>query len=141
MALPSIGGGRQMGDGNTGEVVIGTQGTPTAKTTSATLTVAELATGIITVNQGGGAVSTLTTPTGTQLDAAFSNAKIDSSFDFWIINISTVDAEDAAIAAGTGVTLVGNDDILANSATTINSSAHFRFRRTAANTWTVYRLS
>lgn len=141
MALPSIGGGRQLGDGNTNEPVMGVQGTPAAKTTSTTLTVAEIAGGIITVNQAGGGASNLTTPTGTQLDAAFVNAKVNSSFDFWIINTSTVDAEDATIVPGTGVTLVGNDDILANSATTINSSAHFRLRRTAENTWTLYRLS
>lgn len=141
MALPSIGGGRQFGDGNNNEPVIGTQVAPAAKTTSTTLTVAELLTGIITVNQAGGAASNLTTPTGTQLDAALSNAKVNSSFDFWVINTSTVDAEDATIVPGSGVTLVGNDDILANSATTINSSAHFRLRRTAENTWTLYRLS
>ena len=141
MALPSIGGGRQLGDGNTNEPVMGVQGTPAAKTTSTTLSVSDIAAGIITVNQGGGAASNLTTPTGTQLDAAFSNAKVDSSIDFWIINTSTVDAEDAAIVAGTGVTLVGNDDILANSATTINSSAYFRLRRTGTNAWTLYRLA
>ena len=141
MALPTIGGGMQIGSGDSFDPVLQVQGDPAAKTTSTTLTAAEIATGIITVNQAGGAVSTLTTPTGALLDAFFTGAAIKSCYDFYIINTSTVDAEDAAIAAGTGVTLVGNDDILANSATTINSSAHFRLRKTGTATWVLYRLS
>lgn len=141
MAIPSVGGGYQLGDGNVSEVKLGTQSTVTAKTTSATLTAAELATGIITVNQGGGAGSTLTLPTGTLMDAAFTNAKVDSSFDFSVINISTVDAEDATIAVGTGWTLVGDVIVNAKSASTVPTSGLFRARKTGTATWTLYRLA
>jgi hypothetical protein len=55
--------------------------------------------------------------------------------------VSTVDAEDATIAVGTGWTLVGNVTIEANSATTKISSALFRARRTDTATWSLYRLS
>ena len=47
MALPNGAGGYQFGDGNLNEINMVTQVTPTAKTAAATLTPAELATGII----------------------------------------------------------------------------------------------
>lgn len=141
MGLPTVGGGYQFNDGNVNEIKISVQSTPTAKTTSATLTAAELATGIITVNQAGGAGSTLTLPTGALMDAAFSNMKTDSSFDFSVINISTVDAEDATIAVGTGWTLVGDVVVNAKSASTIPTSGLFRARKTGTATWTLYRLA
>lgn len=140
MALPSVGGGYQFNDGNVNEVELSTQSTPTAKTTSTTLTAAELGTGIITVNQGGGAGSTLTLPTGTLMDAQYTNMKVDSSFDFTVINISTVDAEDATIAVGTGWTLVGDVVVNAKSASTIPTSGQFRVRKTGTATYTLYRL-
>ena len=52
MALPSIGGGRQLGDGNTNEVVLGTQAAPASLTSTATLTIAQLVTGIVLGNPG-----------------------------------------------------------------------------------------
>jgi hypothetical protein len=61
MALPNGAGGYQLGDGNLTEIILGTQATPTAKTAAATLTAAELATGIITYT---GAAVALTVPTG-----------------------------------------------------------------------------
>ena len=141
MALPSVGGGYQIGDGNTNEPDIGVQGTPATASVTATLTVAQLATGILTVNQAGAAACTLTLPTGALMDATFTNAKPNSSFDFAVINVSTVDAEDATLAVGTGWTFVGNVTIAANSAVTTISSAVFRARRTDTATWTLYRLS
>jgi len=141
MALAQVGGGYQFGDGNLNEMTIGVQNTPATASVTATLTVAQLLAGIITVNQAGAAACTLTLPTGTLTDAAFSNMKVNSSFDFAVINVSTVDAEDATIAVGTGWTLVGNVTIEANSATTKISSALFRARRTDTATWSLYRLS
>ena len=66
MALPNGAGGYQLGDGNLTEIILGTQPAPTAKTAAATLTAAELATGIITYT---GAAVALTVPTGADLDA------------------------------------------------------------------------
>ena len=141
MALPSVGGGYQFTDGNQNEMEIMPQATPATASVTATLTAAQLGTGILTVNQAGGAACTLTLPTGTLMDATFTNIQTNDSFDFSVINVSTVDAEDATIAVGTGWTAVGNVTVAANSAVTTISSARFRARRTATATWTLYRLS
>lgn len=141
MAIASSGGGYQIGDGNTGEVQFVNQSAPTALTTSATLTAAQLATKLLTANQGGGAAATYTLPTGTLMDAAFTNFRTDSSFDFHLTNISTVAAEDVTIAAGTGWTVVGNMTIASNDAATSISAGTFRARKTGTATWTLYRIS
>lgn len=118
------------------------QGTPTAKTVSATLTAAEILAGIITVNQGAAGASALQLPLATAMDTALPESAANDAFDFSVINISTVDAEDASITTNTGWTLVGNVDIPAYSAAgSLNSSGRFRARKTAAGAWTLYRLS
>lgn len=115
---------------------------PAAKTVSATLTPAEVLGGMLTVNQGGAAGSTLTMPLGTDLEAAMpAEVAVGDCFDFTIMNISAVAAEVATLAQNTGVTLVGNVTIAANSAITTISDATFRCRRTAASTFVVYRIS
>ena len=130
MALPNGAGGYQLGDGNVTEVVIGTQTAPTAKTAAATLTAAELATGIITYT---GAAVALTVPLGTDLDAAFTSMKVNSSFDFSIINTDAADA--ATVTANTGCTLVG---VAAVAAVT---SCQWRVRKTADATYVFYRIA
>ncbi len=115
---------------------------PVAKTTSVTLTAAELLGGWVTVNQGAAGSSTLTTPTGTQIDDAFpSTIAIGDSFDFSVINLSTVADEDAILDGGVGVTQVGNNDIQSEDVVTNNTSGLFRFRRTGENTWDMFRIS
>ena len=130
MALPNGAGGYQIGDGNLGEVILGTQQAPVAKTAAATLTAAELATGIITYT---GAAVALTMPLGTDLDAAFSSMKVNSSFDFYIINIGGTNA--ATVTANTGVTLVGT------AAVSAGASSNWRVRKTADNTFVAYRVA
>lgn len=116
------------------------QGAPAAKTVSATLTAAELLTEIITVNQAGGATSAQQLPTAADLDAALPTFAAGDSFEFSVINTSTVDAEDASITTNTGWTLVGSMDIHAYSAAgSLNSSALFRARKTGTAAWTLYR--
>lgn len=136
MALPSVGGGRQLGDGNISEVVIGTQGAPATATSSATLTVAQLLTGIILGSPGSSAAA-YTLPTGTLMDATLTNAKVDSSFDFSVTNVDGSGSGVITMTAGTGWTLVG----LATVAATAGTTGHFRARRTAAATWTLYRIA
>jgi len=130
MALPNGAGGYQLGDGNLNEINIVTQVTPTAKTAVATLTAAELATGIITYN---GAAVALTMPLGTDLDAAFPSMKVNSCFDFYIINIGGTNA--ATVTANTGVTLVGVAAVSANTA------CNWRVRKTADATYVAYRVA
>jgi hypothetical protein len=130
MALPNGAGGYQLGDGNLNEINIVTQVTPTAKTAVATLTAAELATGIITYN---GAAVALTMPLGTDLDVAFPSMKVNSCFDFYIINIGGTNA--ATVTANTGVTLVGVAAVSANTA------CNWRVRKTADATYVAYRVA
>ena len=130
MALPNGAGGYQFGDGNLNEINMVTQVAPTAKAAAATLTAAELATGIITFN---GTAGNLTVPLGTDLDAAFPSMKVNSCFDFVIINTDSADA--ATVTANTGCTLVG---VAAVSAL---SSCTWRVRRTDTATYVFYRIA
>jgi hypothetical protein len=130
MALPNGAGGYQLGDGNLTEINMSTQTAPTAKTAAATLTAAELATGIITFNGTAGA---LTVPTGALLDAAFPSMKVNSSFEFNIINTDDTDA--ATVTASTGCTLVGVAAVAAATACT------WRVRRTGDATYVFYRVA
>lgn len=120
---------------------LSTQGAQTAKTTSTTLTAAELLTGILTVNQGGGAASALQLPLATAMDTALPKSAANQAFDFSLINISATAAESASITTNTGWTLVGDMDVAANSAATTKSAGRFRARKTGAGAWTLYRLS
>jgi len=105
------------------------QAAPATYAAAATLTVANLKTGIITYT---GAVATLTLPTGTLTEGGFSGIYTNMTFEWSIINtgagICTVDA-------GTDHTIVGSGTIA------IGASARFASRRTAANTFVSYRLS
>ena len=130
MALPNGAGGYQLGDGNLNEINMSTQVTPTAKTAAATLTTAELATGIITYT---GAAVALTVPLGTSLDADFSSMKVNSSFEFSIINIGGTNA--ATVTANTGCTLVGVAAVAANTA------CIWRVRKTGDATYVFYRVA
>ena len=105
--------------------------TPTAKTTTATLTGAELLTGIITYN---GLALSLTMPLGSALDTAITatNMPVDRAFEFVVINTG---AATVTMAVNTGVTFVGVLTVLALT------SARWRVRKTAASTFIVYRVA
>ena len=130
MALPNGAGGYQLGDGNLTEINMSTQVAPTAKTAAATLTAAELATGIITYT---GAAVALTVPLGTELDTAFTSMKVNSSFDFYIINTGATNA--ATVTANTGCTLVGT------AAVSAATSANWRVRKTDVATYVFYSVA
>ena len=136
MALPSVGGGRQFGDGNVNEIVLGTQAAPATATATATLTAAQLATGIVLGSPGSSAAA-YTLPTGALMDAAFGNMKVNSSFDFSVTNVDGSGSGVITMTAGTGWTLVG----LATVAATAGTTGRFRVRKTADATYTLYRLS
>jgi hypothetical protein len=130
MALPNGAGGYQLGDGNLNEVILSVQSAPIAKAAAATLTPAELANGIINYN---GTASNLTVPLGTDLDTAFPSMKVNSSFDFYIINTGGTNA--ATVTANTGCTLVGV------AAVSANSSCNWRARKTDVGTYVFYRIA
>lgn len=107
--------------------------TPTAKTASATLTIAELLTKIITATSA--VAVALTLPTGTLTDAGVpAPMPVDKAFDWTVINLGSASGA-VTITAGAGHTFVGN------AVVAIDESATFRTRKTAANTFVTYRMS
>ena len=109
-----------------------TQTTPIAKTATGTLTAAELMAGIITVTSASAVASTV--PTGTLMDTARPGGATDDYFDWTIVNLGSSSGA-CTVTAGTAHTIVGN------AVVAITTSATFRSRRTAANTWVTYRLN
>jgi hypothetical protein len=110
-------------------VVAYNQAAPATVNTTATITAANLKTGIITSSTA--AAVTMTLPTGTDIEAGFSGIYTNFTFEFSVIN------------TGPSALTVG-----ANSNTTVGSltvaagtSARYALRRTGANAFTLYRLS
>jgi len=130
MALPSVGGGRQIGDGNVSEPVLGVQGTPGAATGDATLTVAQLLSGILVGNPSTSAAA-YTLPTVASLEATLVNAKIDSTVTLQLINLGTSSGV-ITLTTNTGWTLVGR------AAVPITTGVTLIARKTGATTWTLY---
>jgi hypothetical protein len=134
MALPSVGGGYQVGDGNLNELQINESATPQTATVTATLTAAQILGNVLVANPSTSA-ATYTLPTGAAIDAVLTNAKVGSTFDLYIVNIGTSSGT-VTLAVSTGVSDGGNAVV----AVAITSSAHFRFRRTADATYVAYKL-
>lgn len=131
MALPNGAGGYQVGDGNVGEVILGTQGAPAAYTAAAApLLVSDVTNGIITYNAAGG--NNLQLPTVASLENTVSAAKPNSSFEFVVIALG---AGTGTITTNTGWTLVGSMAV----ATTV--SGRFLARKTGDLAWTLYRIA
>lgn len=139
-----LSGGAKNGTGIAGGVraeglLIRSQGAPAAKTVSATLTAAELTSGIITVTQGAGAASAQQSPTGTAILAGLpADFAVGDSFDVSIINLGAA-SEVASLTVNTDVTIVGNAAIPV-PATGVQSTGVFRFRMTAAHVFVAYRI-
>jgi hypothetical protein len=139
MALPNSGGGYQYTDGNTNEIVMGVQAAPTTATATATLTAAQVTSGILVGNPSTTA-ATYTLPTAALIDAVFTNAKVNSTFEFKIINLGTSTGL-ITVAVGTGITAVGNLVVaITGSAAGVSGAAQFTFRKTGDATYTVYRV-
>lgn len=140
--------GALAGTGLAGEIinrglVAKSQGAPNAQTVAATLTIDNLKTGIITGTHAAGATQAYTLPTGTLTDAGLQFATGDS-FDWHLINLSAAAADTITVTAGVDHTLVGDGVVQSSHATTgllYGASAHFRTRKTAANTYVTYRLA
>lgn len=112
---------------------IGYQGAPTAKTATFTATIAELLTGIITVTSATAVTATL--PTGALTDAGLSGGylEVGQSFDWNIINLGSSSGA-VTMAGDTGHTYVGSTTVA------ISTSATFRTRKTADDTFVTYRI-
>jgi hypothetical protein len=142
MALSNGAGGYQIGDGNLGEVSFFNTDTPAALTgASVTITAANLATGLCTMDSGGTDAGTYVFPTGALIDAAFPSLKVGSAFDCAFVNIGDNANNDVTFTAGAGNTLVGNDVIQDALTKTNNTSGVFRFRKTGDAAYTIYRIA
>jgi hypothetical protein len=130
MALPNGAGGYQVGDGNLGEVTLGTSSIPTAYTAAATLTTADLAGGAVVYTSS--STADLTLPAVSVVNADISSAKTNSSFEFSLIATST---GVPTIVVGTGWTLVGVGTGVASR------SVLFRAVKTSATTYNLYRIA
>lgn len=130
MALPNGAGGYQIGDGNLNEIVFAPSAIPTAYTAAATLTTNDLAGGIIVYTSA--STADLALPTATLTDAAFSSARVGSSFDISLVATST---GVPTITVGTGWTLVGS------GAGVASKSVLFRAVKTGDLTYNLYRIA
>jgi hypothetical protein len=132
MALPNGAGGYQINDGNVGEALLFVQGAPTLLSANATVTAAQLSSGLFTVDSAADITATL--PTVALLEADISSAtKVNAAFDFAVVNIDS--AYQVTFAVGTGWTIVGDAIVLEAT------SGQFRARKTGEGTWTCYRIA
>jgi hypothetical protein len=129
MALSQVGGGYQFTDGNVSESTMVIQGTPATATAAATLTVAQLLSGIVVCSSTPG---TQTLPTVALLEATLTNSKVDAGFEVSFVNTA---GSTLTLAVGTGWTIVGT-----LTAATV-TSALFRARKTGDGAWTLYRIA
>lgn len=122
---------------------IKTQAAPATATTAATLTAAQLLTGILNATPTAtGATVAYTLPTGTLMDSAV-NFAVNDSFDWVLINNALAAADTITLTAGTDHTIVGGPIVQSLHATTggiTGYSAVFRTRKTAVNTFVTYRI-
>jgi len=109
------------------------QNDPIALNATGDLTAAMILGGIVTSTTA--AAVTATPPTGTLLDAA-TNLAINDSVDFSVINTGGANAFTISVGGGVaGCTLLGNMAVAASN------SGLFRARKTAAATYTIYRVA
>ena len=135
MALPQVGGGYQVGDGNLNEIRLGYSAAPQTATSTATLTAAQILGNVLVANPSTSA-ATYTLPTAAAIDAVLGNAKVGSTFDLFVVNTGTSSGT-VTLSMGTGITDGGNAAV----AVAITSSAAFRFRKTGDAAYTVYKIA
>lgn len=138
MAIPTVGGGYQFNDGNLNEVKVSVAAAPTTAADSATLTVAQLTNGIIIGTPTTTAAYTL--PLASDLDAALTNAKIGSTFDFRVINTTTAGVITVTTNTGWSIGSGGSQGLMTVAATAGTVRA-FRARRLGDNSWALYAIS
>lgn len=131
MALPNGSGGYQVGDGNLNTPVFSTLTVPAAYTAAATLTAADLASGLVIYTSA--STANMTLPTAAITDAAFSSAKTGSSFDVALVATST---GVPTIVVGTGWTLAST-----SGAGVASKSVLFRAVKTGDAAYSLYRIA
>jgi hypothetical protein len=126
------------------DILVQPQGAPSAKTTTAATTIAELKSGIITITHAVGGNQDYALPAGAAIDAAMQLSAGDS-FQWSVLNLSSAEADIATLTSpGADHTLVGAPIIRsahAASGLLYGNSARFLTRKTAANTFISYRIA
>lgn len=120
------------------------QPTPATMTTAATMTIANMLTGIISATPTAtGATVAYTLPTGTLCDSKL-KFDLNESFDWVLINNALAALDTITVTAGTDHTIVGNPIVQSLHASTggiMGYSSMWRTRKTAANTYVSYRIA
>ena len=139
MALPNGAGGYQLGDGNLNEVQIRTQATPATATVTATLTTAQVLNGLL-LGTPTTTAAAYTLPLATDLDAAVSSAKVNSCFDFVVINTNGSGGGVITITTNTGWTIgsAGSQGLM--TVTTAGTAQSYRAVKTGDGAWSLYRV-
>ena len=137
MALPNGNGGYQLGDGNINEVDFTVVAAPATATVTATLTAAQVLSGLVLGSPGTSAAS-YTLPTVADLETAMPSAtKPGVSFNFSVLNVDGSSSGVITLVTNTGWTLVGLMTVVATAGT----AQAFRARKTGDGAWSLYRIA
>jgi len=140
MALPNGAGGYQIGDGNLSEIQLNTQATPATATVTATLTTTQLLNGII-LGTPTTTAAAYTLPLATDLDAVVSSAKVNSSFDFVVINTNGSGSGVITITTNTGWTIGTSGSQGLMTVTTAGTAQKYRAVKSGDGAWALYRVA
>jgi hypothetical protein len=140
MALPNGAGGYQIGDGNLNEVQLRTQATPATATVTATLTTAQILNGIL-LGTPTTTAAAYTLPLATDLDAAVPSAKVNSCFDFTVVNTNGSGSGVITITTNTGWTIGSSGSLGLMTVTTAGTAQSYRAVKTGDGSWTLYRIA
>jgi hypothetical protein len=140
MALPNGAGGYQVGDGNLAEIQLNTQTTPATATVTATLTTAQLLNGII-LGTPTTTAAAYTLPLATDLDAVVTSAKVNSSFDFVVINTNGSGGGVITITTNTGWTIGSSGSQGLMTVTTAGTAQKYRAVKSGDGAWALYRVA
>lgn len=111
------------------------QGAPVAQNAAAQLDASDILGGLVTNTHATGATVLLDLPNGVDVDAG-SQLGIDEYFDWSIINLSSGAGDTVTLQVGVATT----HTIVGSGVVAISSSALFRTRKTAADTFVTYRI-
>jgi len=137
MAIPSVGGGYQFNDGNLNEVKVTVTAAPATAADTVTLTVAQITNDILIGTPTAAAAYTL--PLAADVDAALTNSKVGTVFDFRVI---TTAAFVITMTTNTGWTIgTSGSQGLMTVAATAGTVRTFRARKTGTGTWALYAIS
>jgi hypothetical protein len=138
--LPNGAGGYQIGDGNLTEVQLNTQATPATATVSATLTTTQLLNGII-LGTPTTTAAAYTLPLATDLDAVVTSAKVNSSFDFVVINTNGSGGGVITITTNTGWSIGSSGSQGLMTVTTAGTAQKYRAVKSGDGAWALYRVA